>query len=734
MGALMCANIPDRSGRSGGTKSTTTMVLESTSPRANSGATQASYAESGWGLGAAGPTREVRAFETGYEFDRKIAASVRRTRSQVQGRPEPKPEALGEPKFVSKLPISVSGEEGYYKGFVSSDSVGQPEGDGSFRTATGVTYTGAWADGKPDGAGTWCDVDGTERAGVWKEGVLSTVDRVRTLKDRFTDGPGERIEYLEKVGYPLNPPSGSFSAWQTLGHTGTLVLGAIASANFDKTDSSVWVLPLAAVLFTQVAIWVWMVLHWWTSAVPRATLRGNVAGVGMMLIPLGFLWMGAILGAPLWDGMSTGYETWFFAIANTQSAFVYLACAAASTVCCTPSFIEERKRLAKEAYSAGMWDGYVDRFAKVTRPYAIDSFLAVVGFGASMWSVNYMSTVAEQENTFYDLIYYTLALGVACMLNGLVLAGMRVSPYFSKAEAGEISRRDQYGMITFVPAQLAKSAFNIKCALYFFKFDRQLKQLDAVAVVTVAFAIWITLVFGGIYIVQWLDGIKRARLFINDDEKKYEGLWGQILSQNSSDIDELSRTCAELPVPRGQPKQPLRGRSAANAAFANFTDLFRRAKLLDPRVQSKTAEWASSDDVTDASGTPAKAAAAPLKTHERAIQKVWRAYSGHVEYLLDISRSCIICSSVAQLRMVLQLINQDENVTILRYKNRLDPTYDGRATAGYRDLSLNLKFTQETEEEEGLVFEVQLLLEAMYAVKTDEGHANYRKFRDLSVA
>ena len=110
---------------------------------------------------------------------------------------------------------------------------------------------------------------------------------------------------------------------------------------------------------------------------------------------------------------------------------------------------------------------------------------------------------------------------------------------------------------------------------------------------------------------------------------------------------------------------------------------------------------------------------------------------------MDLSRVCIVCRSVAQLIHVLKTIEQDQDVLVLRYKNRLDQNYASETSGGYRDFSMNLKFTDQYEAQavstdkerwDGLVFEVQLIIEQMYKVKTAEGHDNYRKFRDLCVS
>ena len=67
---------------------------------------------------------------------------------------------------------------------------------------------------------------------------------------------------------------------------------------------------------------------------------------------------------------------------------------------------------------------------------------------------------------------------------------------------------------------------------------------------------------------------------------------------------------------------------------------------------------------------------------------------------------------------------------IIRVKNRFDPDYDSTATAGYRDVSMNLKLTSTEGAFTEQIFEVQIQLQAFYDLKSDKGHAKYAQFRD----
>ena len=91
----------------------------------------------------------------------------------------------------------------------------------------------------------------------------------------------------------------------------------------------------------------------------------------------------------------------------------------------------------------------------------------------------------------------------------------------------------------------------------------------------------------------------------------------------------------------------------------------------------------------------------------------------------------MVCVSLEEMEGVASAIFADPTVQVIRVKNRFDPDYDSVATAGYRDISMNLKLTSTDSEYTEMIFEVQIQHDAFYALKSDEGHAKYAQFRDL---
>ena len=81
--------------------------------------------------------------------------------------------------------------------------------------------------------------------------------------------------------------------------------------------------------------------------------------------------------------------------------------------------------------------------------------------------------------------------------------------------------------------------------------------------------------------------------------------------------------------------------------------------------------------------------------------------------LLDVCRQSIVFESVSDIATCLNAISDDDDVSIVRIKNRLDLDYDSSLSAGYRDVCVNLRFSSDLTESLGLerhVCEVQLVL------------------------
>jgi len=118
------------------------------------------------------------------------------------------------------------------------------------------------------------------------------------------------------------------------------------------------------------------------------------------------------------------------------------------------------------------------------------------------------------------------------------------------------------------------------------------------------------------------------------------------------------------------------------------------------------------------------------KATKRALEKIFRSYRGKVAPLTDIVRSSIVCEDAKQIRWVLEIIFVNSIVHVV--KNQLSPSYDGNDSYGYRDIQLQLSFSEmDGTKFQGFVFEMQVHLRQIFELKYDSGHDVYVRLRNL---
>ena len=87
-------------------------------------------------------------------------------------------------------------------------------------------------------------------------------------------------------------------------------------------------------------------------------------------------------------------------------------------------------------------------------------------------------------------------------------------------------------------------------------------------------------------------------------------------------------------------------------------------------------------------------------------------------------------NSVDEPREVLKVVLKDARVHLI--KNRFDTCYDANATAGYRDMILQLSCAKlDGTDFEGFILELQIHVEAFLRLKNAEGHKRYIVLRNL---
>jgi hypothetical protein len=167
--------------------------------------------------------------------------------------------------------------------------------------------------------------------------------------------------------------------------------------------------------------------------------------------------------------------------------------------------------------------------------------------------------------------------------------------------------------------------------------------------------------------------------------------------------------------------------SKPRQCVSDMAVLFAQAAALNPHFQASVSFWATGVD-----GAHVKSI--PIKRKNRAIEKLFRSYAGNPSGLVDIVRSAITFSTIEGIIQTLKKIRDDQRVTILQIKNRLDPDVSSAESAGYRNLALSLIIVDDTTMPDGLdthICELQLGLSAIDEVKNAEGHRRYVKWRDM---
>mmetsp|Transcript_1000 Transcript_1000/g.2047 ORF Transcript_1000/g.2047 Transcript_1000/m.2047 type:complete len:893 (-) Transcript_1000:161-2839(-) len=119
---------------------------------------------------------------------------------------------------------------------------------------------------------------------------------------------------------------------------------------------------------------------------------------------------------------------------------------------------------------------------------------------------------------------------------------------------------------------------------------------------------------------------------------------------------------------------------------------------------------------------------APLKGLSRAVIKALEKYKGDYSRLTDLARMTVGCSSIKWVLGTLRAIASLQSVEIILIKNRLMEQFAASATGGYRDLLLNLRCAAT-----GHIFELQVTLMPLLAVKSSGGHASYSLARQLKL-
>jgi len=191
---------------------------------------------------------------------------------------------------------------------------------------------------------------------------------------------------------------------------------------------------------------------------------------------------------------------------------------------------------------------------------------------------------------------------------------------------------------------------------------------------------------------------------------KYDAVWKKIQSSEEADLRVLEDLVSQqLSSKKLQP-------------YKDLLLLLAHAQAINNWYQGVVSGWALH--------CSAEHNEAPLKKTTRALEKIARSYGGESGALTDMVRSSIVCFSISHVIDVFSVVA--ENSTIHVIKNRFSLQYDGLSTHGYRDVNLQLSFPEtEGTAFDGFVFELQLHLKDILALKDDNGHKLYIALRNL---
>jgi len=228
---------------------------------------------------------------------------------------------------------------------------------------------------------------------------------------------------------------------------------------------------------------------------------------------------------------------------------------------------------------------------------------------------------------------------------------------------------------------------------------------------------------GSIYVRNRNISLRRAAALSEADAERYNQTWEELKSMVNFDEDlrhllrAWSETMARASLsPKSQPAETLE-------------QLYLEADAVSPLLLEKSKQLAQAyGGISHAS---------PVKAEGRALQKVWRTYSGNWRCLCDLARTSIEFPDLASLTACLRGLSDDPEVELLCVhdsKNRMTDESGAKASGGYRDVQLCARLLTKEAVSWGVdshLFEIQLHLSQIYKLKSEGGHKSYVLARNL---
>ena len=225
---------------------------------------------------------------------------------------------------------------------------------------------------------------------------------------------------------------------------------------------------------------------------------------------------------------------------------------------------------------------------------------------------------------------------------------------------------------------------------------------------------------GGIQLSRWWI-VRAAHRLVSDDRRRYDAMWAEVCAREADGIAELAATADEVrraAVGDLRQYRPVVGGCSGDCTEASvvggeletcLVQLRAAAARANPVLRAKVAQWSRAtgglhlQDRRGSSGAyfaPLPPEGSPQmawvrwaepKRAARAAEKAVRVYGGDVSRLTDLARQCVVYETAAGLAAGLRGVARDREVAVVRVKSRLRGDYDSGATAGYRDVIVNLR-------------------------------------------
>lgn len=225
-----------------------------------------------------------------------------------------------------------------------------------------------------------------------------------------------------------------------------------------------------------------------------------------------------------------------------------------------------------------------------------------------------------------------------------------------------------------------------------------------------------------------------ALKLMEKDKKRYDDKWHEYIGRDPTcgprqvrQLDELVRG-----ILGHNARLAIQGRNAGSTKphqnSTNLVRLYTEANCLCMHFYSLIDKIASGVE-----GVQSKHPSA-VKKYQRAVEKVYRSYSGDASKLIDLVRSSITCGTLDSIIEIIKRIRDDPNIRILQIKNRFRPHYVSSESAGYRNVALSLRIDDATTKKfkvEKHVCELQVGLQVMDDVKQHVGSTDGEDINDM---